>query len=141
MKVDMGGVAEKLKELGPKLARRGLRKALNTVGDYWVPEVQQRAPVLLGDLRNSIIKKVKTRKNKEGDVGWSVEVGPAMNAPRTDGKDSVGPGIYAMWVEFGLKKIYPKQPFMRPTFDATSEKVVKLFSETLKEALEEIAKE
>jgi HK97 gp10 family phage protein len=85
---------------------------------------------------------VKTRKDKNGDVGGSVEVGPAMNARRTDGKDSVGPGIYAMWVEFGLKrKLYPAQPFMRPTFDATAEKAVKLFSDTLKEALEEIAKE
>jgi hypothetical protein len=32
------------------------------------------------------------------------QVGPAADAPRTDGKDSVGPGIYGMWVEFGLKK-------------------------------------
>jgi hypothetical protein len=73
----------------------------------------------------------------------SVEVGPAMNARRADGKSkSQGPGIYAMWIEFGLKrKQFPAQAFMRPTFDATAEKAVKLFSDTLKEALEEIAKE
>lgn len=66
-----------------------------------------------------------------------------MNARRADGKSkSQGPGIYAMWIEFGLKrKQFPAQAFMRPTFDATAEKAVKLFSDTLKEALEEIAKE
>ena len=35
--------------LGPKLARRGLRKALNKVGDFWIAEVQSRVPVLSGD--------------------------------------------------------------------------------------------
>ena len=43
-----------------------------------------------------------------------------------------------IWFE---SKLYPAQPFMRPTFDATVEKAVELFSDTLKEALEEIAKE
>ena len=38
------------------------------------------------------------------------------------------------------KKTYPAQPFMRPTFDATGDKAIKVFSETLKDVLEEIAK-
>jgi hypothetical protein len=71
------------------------------------------------------------------------QVGPAADAPRTDGKDRVGPGIYGVWVEFGLKKKkrYPAQPYMRPTLDATEDKAVKLFADTLKEVLEEIAKD
>lgn len=144
VKVDikgLDGVVEKMHELGPKLARKGLRKALGKVGEFWVPEVQSRVPVHSGDLKNSIIKAIKTRKDKNGEVSGTVWVGPAMNASRTDGKDSVGPGIYGMWVEFGLKKKkYPSQPFMRPTLDATRDKAVKLFSETLKDVLEEIAK-
>lgn len=144
MKVDikgLDGVVEKMNDLGPKLARKGLRKSLRAVGDFWIPEVQSRIPVSSGDLKNSIIKAIKTRKDKNGEVSGTVWVGPAMDAPRTDGKKSVGPGIYGMWVEFGLKKKkYPAQPFMRPTIDATGEEAVKLFSETLKEVLDEIVK-
>ena len=64
-----------------------------------------------------------------------------MNAPRTDGKGSVAPGIYRMWVEFGLKrKQFPEQPFMRPTSDATGDKAMKLFADAWEDVLEEIAK-
>jgi hypothetical protein len=47
-----------------------------------------------------------------------------------------------MSVEFGLKKKerYPAQPYMRPTLDATADKATKLFADTLKEVLEDIAK-
>lgn len=144
VKVDLklNGVDQKLRDIGPKLARKGLRKALNAVGKFWVPEVKSRVPVLSGDLKDSIIKAVKTRKDKNGEVSGTVWVGPAMDAPRTDGKKSVGPGIYSQWIEFGLKrKKYPAHPFMRPTLDATSENAVKLFGDTLKEVLEEIVKE
>jgi len=84
-----------------------------------------------------------TVETKTGEISGTVWVGPAADAPRTDGKDSVGPGIYGMWVEFGLKKKkrYPAQPYMRPTLDATGDKAVKLFGDTLKDVLEEIAKE
>ena len=46
-----------------------------------------------------------------------------------------------MWVEFGLKrKKYPAQPFIRLTLDATADKGVSLFADTLKGVLEEITK-
>ena len=66
-----------------------------------------------------------------------------MNAPRRDDRGSVGPGILGMWVEFGLKKKkrYPAQPYMRPTLDTTGDKAVKLVADTLKEVLEQIAKQ
>jgi len=145
VKVDIKGLdgcVEKIRDMGPKLARKGLRKALNTVGNFWIPEVKSRVPVDTGSLRDSVIKAVKTKKDKNGEVSGTVWVGPAMNAPRRDDKHSVGPGIFGQWVEFGLKrKRYPAQPFMRPTLDATADKAVKLFGDTLKDVLEEIAKE
>jgi len=39
------------------------------------------------------------------------------------------------------RKKYPAHPFARPTLDATGDKAVTIFSETLKSVLEEIAKE
>jgi HK97 gp10 family phage protein len=146
VKVRMTGVTEvcqRFGEIGQKLARRSVRRALNAVGDMWVEEVQSRAPDLDGALKNSIVKKVSTRLDKAtNEASGSVTVGPEIHAPRADGKKSVGPGIYAMFVEFGLKhKTYPKQPFMRPTFDATSERAEQLFADTLKDELEDVVNE
>src|SRR6185503_869170 len=144
VKVDLklNDVDQKLRDIGPKLARKGLRKALNAVKSYWVPEMKSRVPVDTGALRDSIIGAIKTKKDKNGEVSGTLWVGPAADAPRTDGKKSAGPGVFAKWVEFGLKrKKYPAHPFARPTLDATGDKAVSIFSETLKEVLEEIAKE
>jgi hypothetical protein len=95
----------------------------------------------VSEAQRSVVRKDSTAV----DPSFSLltQVGPAADAPRTDGKDRVGPGIYGMWVEFGLKKKkrYPAQPYMRPTLDATEDKAVKLFADTLKEVLEEIAKD
>jgi HK97 gp10 family phage protein len=136
VKVDLGGLDKKLMELEPKIQRKLMRTALKAVGVYWVEAVKSRAPVLIGDLKNSIISRIRTRKSSRGTVVGEVQVGPGT-APRTDDhQNSVGPSIYASWVEFGLKtKDYPKQPFMRPAFDATAEKAIELFADTLREGL------
>jgi hypothetical protein len=97
VKVDLklNGVDQKLRDIGPKLARKGLRKALNAVKAYWVPEMKSRVPVDTGSLRDSIIGAIKTKKDKNGEVSGTLWVGPAADAPRIDGKKSVGPGIFA----------------------------------------------
>ena len=144
VKVDLNlnDVDQKLRDIGPKLARKGLRKALNAVKAYWVPEMKSRVPVDTGSLRDSIIGAIKTKKDRNSEVSGTLWVGPAAQAPRGDSKKSVGPGVFAKWVEFGLKrKKYPAHPFARPTLDATGDKAVTIFSETLKSVLEEIAKE
>lgn len=142
-KVNLNGIGDKLLELEPKISRKLLRRALKEVGKFWVEAVKQHVPVLLGDLKNSITSIVRTRKGK-GGVGLptgAVEVGPGY-APRTDGKkNSQGPGIYGMFVEFGLNaKKYKKQPFMRPTFDSTAEQAVNIFADTMQAGFEDAIK-
>jgi hypothetical protein len=61
-KVDLSGLEGRLIELGPKLARKGMRKALSQVGKFWVGEVKSRVPVDLGDLKDSVIARVSTKK-------------------------------------------------------------------------------
>jgi HK97 gp10 family phage protein len=138
--INLNGIGERLLELEPKISRKLLRRALKEVGKFWVEAVKRNVPVLLGDLKNSITSVVRTRKGK-GGVGLptgSVEVGPGY-VPRTDGKkNSVGPGIYGMFVEFGLHaRKYLKNPFMRPTFDSTAEQAVDIFADTMKAGFEE----
>jgi HK97 gp10 family phage protein len=140
VKVDikgLDGVVKTMRELGPKLARKGLRKSLRAVGNYWVPEMKSRVPVDTGSLRDSVIQQVKTKRDKNGEVSGTVTVGPEYT-----GLGSQDPGVYAMWVEFGVKSKpkYPVSPFARRTLDATGENAVKIFSETLKTVLEEILK-
>jgi hypothetical protein len=144
--VDRGLVIEKMQSLGPNIVRRSFRRALKTVGTMWVGEMKAKVPVLDGDLQNSIIMKISTRLRKEKGTGdklpeGKVEVGPRLDYPRSDGKKSVGPGVYGMFVEFGLKhKQYPAQPFARPVYDATADRAVTMFAEILGSELGEVAK-
>ena len=144
-KVNLNGVAEKLRSIEPKIARKLLRKSLSECGKFWVPQVQSRVPVLEGDLKQSIVAKVRTRKATNATQGvpsGSVTVGPGYGTPRSDGRHSVPPAVYGMWVEFGVKsKKYPADPFLRRTFDATVNEVIELFAETMKSGLEDALKD
>lgn len=112
----------------------------------WVDEVKSHVPVLEGDLKESIHAVVRTRKasdKTEGLPTGSVTVGPCYGTPRSDGRHSVPPGVYGLWVEFGVKSKsrYPKQPFMRPAFDATVDTAINAFADTLRAGLADALKE
>ena len=139
--VDFGGIEEALQQLGPKLARKALRKAVGKVGDMWVSEMQSRVPVDTGDLRDSIAAKVTTKTGKGGDVSTAkVTVGPSFDTTnRNIGDSTQQPGVYGLFVEFGTKNA-KAEPFMRPTFDSTAEKAVQLLADVLRDDLEDVAK-
>lgn len=140
VKVDLHNVEEDLITLGPRIAKRVFRRLLNTLGKLWVEDVKSHVPVLTGELRDSIDFKVVT--SPKNDFA-SLEVGPTYDskASKKSGDTSQSPGVYGMFVEFGLKtKEYPKQPYMRPTFDTTAEQMVELFADGLREELEEAVK-
>jgi len=139
VKVDFGGIAEKLDELGPKLARKALRKGVTAVGNMWVTEMKSRVHVDSGDLRDSIAKKVTT--TKKGDaLSARVVVGPTYDSKNgKPGDSSQSPGTYALFEEFGTKSM-PASPFMRPTFDSTAEKAVQLLADTLRSDLDEVVR-
>jgi len=133
VKVNLNGCDQKLKDVGPKLARRAMRKALKAVGVMWMADLKAKVPVLTDELRDSIGVKIRTRKY--GRVG-SVTVGPTWG----DGETEESPGLYGKFVEFGTKVAdYPKQPFMRPVFDATQDKAVEMFADILRDELGQIA--
>ena len=143
------GVNNALMRLGPKLARQSLKKGFRAVGEMWKTELVSRAPIGSalnddshpGELKDSIAIKIKTRgggKNGSPARGYVV-VGPkwgSWTGRKRGGFDIESPGLYAKFVEFGLdKKNYTTHPFMRPTWDATNEKALALFAETLKQDL------
>jgi HK97 gp10 family phage protein len=142
-KVNLNGIAEKLLDIEPKITRNLLRSALKAVGTMWVEAIKSKVPVHLGDLKESITSVVRTRKGKKNSDGLptgEVQAGPGM-IPRSDGKtDSVGPGIYGMFVEFGTKA-FKQEPYLRPVFDSSVEQAIDIFAETMKAGLAEAIEE
>jgi HK97 gp10 family phage protein len=140
VKVDvrLNGIEEKLEQLGPKLAKSHLRKALRDAAKIWEIEAKVRAPVDTGALRDSI--QTKIRMSPRQDRG-SASVGPMMGTAGAVKDSSQDPGVYGKFVELGLKsKQYPMQPFLRPAFDSRSQQVLDKFVDVLREGLTEAAK-
>jgi HK97 gp10 family phage protein len=140
-RVDLHGTEEELIAVGPRIAKRLLRRALRVVGQLWVEDVKSKVPVDTGALRDSIQFKIRTNSREDGG---SVTVGPTFDTTKgikKKGSTSQSPGVYGMFVEFGVKsRQFPAQPFMRPVFDADAQKVVDLFAAKLREDLEEAVK-
>jgi HK97 gp10 family phage protein len=142
-KVDLNGLERKIQDLGPKLSRKILRKAVAAVGAMWIEEMQARVPTDTGDLRESISMKVTTKAGKQGAPSHAkVQVGPAWDVfvkGTKSQESSQQAAIYAMFSEFGTKH-EPARPWMRPTFDATKQKAVDIFVDILTENLDDAVK-
>jgi HK97 gp10 family phage protein len=139
VKVDvrLNGIEEKLEQLGPKLAKSHLRKALRDAAKIWEVEAKARAPVDSGDLRESISTVVKMSPKQ--DRG-SARVGPTFDKTVPKGGDqSQSPGVYGLIVEFGNKR-QAAQPFLRNTFDSKSQAVLDKFVAVLSDGLASAAK-
>jgi HK97 gp10 family phage protein len=138
--VNLNGLEEKLHELGPKLAKSALRKALKAGAKILEDDAKSRAPVDTGALRESI--KTKISMSPKNDRG-SASVGPMFDlASLKKGSDkdkSQSPGVYGMIVEFGNKR-QRASPFLRPAFDSKGEAVVAQFIKILADGLVEAAK-
>jgi HK97 gp10 family phage protein len=129
----------RLRSIGPKLAKKTMRGALRAVGKFWVEDVKGRVPVDTGDLQSSIAGTVRIRRAGKGAIG-TVTVGPRFDKKSTNrpGDMSQSPGVYGQFVEFGTDKM-AAQPFLRPAFDATADRVIELFAEKMREGLAEVA--
>jgi HK97 gp10 family phage protein len=138
VKVDLHGTEEELLAVGPRIAKRLLRRALQAVGEVWKAALRDAVPVDTGALRDSINYKVQTRKS---DQAGTVTVGPSFDTngaeTKSEGNSNQSPGVYGMFVEFGLKKKqYKNTPFMRPTFDSSAEAIIDYFAKNLRDDLE-----
>jgi HK97 gp10 family phage protein len=124
-RVNLNGVEEELIALGPRIAKRLLRRSLRAVGQSMIDAIKPGVPVDSGALKDSITMKVRT--NPREDAG-SVIVGPEYTS-----LGSQDPGVYAMFVEFGVKSRpgYPVRPFMRNAFDSNAQKWILEFANKL----------
>lgn len=117
----------------PRIVKHAFAKALAAAAVPIVKELQIRTPVEHGDLRRAITTKIAVSGDSEG------------------GEAIVGFGRQshkALWLEFGHRMVthkprkaqvgqVPARPFIRPAFDASANKSVEAFTQSMTESLQQ----
>lgn len=108
-------LAKALQSLSERVAKKTMREALADAAEPIRRSASRHAPRRppAPDIGQNIV--ISTGRNPQG---VSVAVGPAAGFH------------YGMFLEYGTVKM-PAQPFMRPAFDETAQKVIKTMSESL----------
>lgn len=128
-------LSKKLKEMPIKLAKNGLRAAVNAGAEVIRKDAVARVPVLTGRLKKAIYK--KQIREQSNNVQQTFFVG-ARNGKkyRKANKDA----YYWRFLEFGTSKMAAK-PFLRPAFDTKKTQAVDAIAKKLKERIEKYAGE
>lgn len=133
--VTMFGVEEieaRLKELGPKLVRKALSDCLEASGSVLQVAQIEAAPIGDGNAEHpggqlkQDIRRVVRLQPSEG-IGI-VAVGPSKHS------------FYGSFCEFGTSH-QPSHPWMRPSFEASSQEALDVFAKVLTAHLTQIVKE
>jgi HK97 gp10 family phage protein len=117
-----------LKKLPRALARKIIRQSLREAARPIVEEAKSRAPVLTGQMRDSL--RVRAGKRRKGQASMAVQ---------TKDGDYAGDTFYAAFYEYGTSR-QPARPFMRPAFDARVHEAVRIVSDALRRRITEAAK-
>lgn len=136
LSVKIEGLSElqrEMRELGPKLARRGLRAATNAAAQVIKKEAKALVPVDTGRLKRKAIYVKRSRRGSSATresylVG--VRVGRKEQAKDRD-------AYYWFLVEFGTVKMAAR-PFMRPAFENKKFEALEKFRDKLKEKLAQL---
>jgi len=139
-KVEIRGLAEleqRLRDEPKKVAAKTLRAAGREGGKVFQEAIEQRAPRDTAFLSQHV--KIATRAKGGDDGSLRVEVGPsrAVYPKRGDEHTTKGASEVAMMREFGTR-FQPAQPFMRPAFEESKEKVLDVFVKELRQNLNDL---
>lgn len=134
-------LADALRELGPRVARNALRRAVAAAATEIRNEARSRAPKDTGEMAKDIM--VKRERDTKGGMSakYSVFVLTGKKS-RMKGKrrDVSRDSFYWRFVEFGTSKMAAK-PFLRPAFESRKEEAVKVIGEKLDEGIQKAARE
>jgi HK97 gp10 family phage protein len=134
-------LADALRELGPRVARNSLRRAVSAGAAEIRNDAKARAPVDTGEMRKDIM--IKRERDTKGEMAatYSVFVRSGKKS-RLAGKsrDVQKDSYYWKFVEFGTSKMAAK-PFLRPAFESRKEEAVKVIGEKLDEGVQKAARE
>lgn len=128
-------LAESLRELGPRVARNTLRRAVAAGATPIRTRARERAPKDTGEMAKDIqIKREKTEGPHVASYSVFVRTGKKSRLSgraRNVEKNS----WYWRLVEFGTVKM-AAQPFLRPSFEELKESSVKIIGEKLDEGIQ-----
>lgn len=113
--VGLDELEKKLKDIGPKQARKAFRNAGRKAAEIWVGDMQERVPKNTGFLETHIGSAVRIESKEDL---FTIHVGPAKEA------------FWGIFHEFGTKKM-AAHPFMRPTFMEHQDDILQLFADLL----------
>lgn len=128
-------LSKKLKEMPVKLARNGLRAAVNAGAEVIRKDAMTRVPVLTGRLKKALYKKQIREKSSASQQTFFVGVRNGKKYKKAD-KDA----YYWRFLEFGTSKL-PAKPFLRPAFDSKKNQAVTEIAKKLKERIDKYASE
>ena len=128
-------LSKKLKEMPIKLAKNGLRAAVNAGAEVIRKDAVTRVPVLTGRLKKAIYK--KQIRELSNNVQQTFFVG-ARNGKKYKKADK--DAYYWRFLEFGTSKL-PARPFLRPAFDTKKSQAVDAMAKKLKERIDKYAGE
>lgn len=138
MSMQIEGLREleaKLRGMGPKLAKNGLRSAVAAGSRVVMAEAKRKVPVDTGTLRRAIYMKQIREQSSSSKQTYYVGVRRGKSE-RKKNRD----GYYFAFVEFGTAKM-AAQPFLRPAFEAKKVDAVEVIKRRLAERVEKLARE
>lgn len=140
----------KLRELGPKLAKKHLKYAIMSGARLVRDTARDLAPVESGRLKKSIIIKFQSKLSKQGNVTYYVLAKRGKKYQKvTRRRTVVTNGVrsrvdvvsnedayYWRFVEFGTSR-QAAQKFMRPAFEKRKREAVGLIADLLKKGIDQ----
>jgi HK97 gp10 family phage protein len=134
-------LAAALRELGPRVAKNSLRRAVSAGSTVIKDDARARAPKDTGEMAKDIL--VKRERDTKGEMSakYSVFVLTGKKSRlKGKGRNVSRDSFYWRFVEFGTSKM-AAQPFMRPAFESRKEEAVKVIGEKLDEGIQKAARE
>lgn len=131
----LAGVSEALRNLGPKLAKKALRRGLQAAIDVVGEEIINRTPIDTGATIGAAKTKVSINSNDGSGVAKFGYGNRGFQARMVEyGHEIVGPK------KTGSKKSghVPAKPFMRSGFDVAAPKAIEVFTQVINEEIENL---
>lgn len=136
MKVDGLAILErKMREFGPKLARRGLRSSAYAGIQVIKKEAQAMAPVRTGRLSQKAIYVKLSKESTQYTAAYSLGVRVGRREAKRE-RDA----YYWFMVEYGTK-FMAAMPFLRPAFESKKMEALQRFTNKLKQFVDKQAAE
>jgi HK97 gp10 family phage protein len=134
-------LAEKMKQMAPRLAKNGLRAAVSAAAAVVRNEARNLAPVDTGEMKRDI--QMKRERDKRGSADLVASYSVYVRAGKKSRLSGRARGVdkdshYFRFVELGTSKMRA-QPFLRPALELRKEDAIDAMRDKLDQRIQEEA--